>query len=61
MKKIKCVKCGCVINTDVGYYAAFDGGFCRKCWSKQSERFKSEQLVKALEKRFKGNINNNLF
>lgn len=50
-----------MINTDAGYYAAFDGGFCRKCWSKQSERFKSEQLVKALEKRLKGNINNNLF
>lgn len=61
MKKIKCVKCGCVINTDAGYYAAFDGGFCRKCWIKQSDKFKSEQLVKALEKRFKGNINNNLF
>lgn len=61
MNEIKCVKCGCMINTNAGYYAAFDGSFCIECWSKQSERFKSEQLIKALSKRFKGNINNNLF
>lgn len=61
MKKIKCVKCGCVINTDSGYYAAFDGSFCRECFIKQSDRFKNEQLIKALAKRFKRNINNNLF
>ena len=53
MKKIRCVKCGCVINTNAGYYTAFDGGFCRECWSKQSERFKREQLIKALAKRLK--------
>jgi hypothetical protein len=57
MNEIKCVKCGCVINTNAGYYAAFDGGFCRECWSKQSDRFKSEQLIKALAERFKCNIN----
>lgn len=27
----------------------------------KGDKFKSEQFVKALEKRFKGNINNNLF
>ena len=57
MNEIKCVKCGCMININAGYYAAFDGSFCRECWSKQSEMFKSEQLIKALSKRFKCNIN----
>jgi hypothetical protein len=54
---MKEIKCGCVINTNAGYYAAFDGSFCRECWSKQSDKFKSEQLIKALSKRFKCNIN----
>lgn len=61
MNKIKCVKCGCVINTNAVYYSSFNGSFCRECLIKQSDKFKSERLVKALEKRFKGNINNNLF
>lgn len=61
MNEIKCVKCGCVINTNAGYYASFNGSFCREYFIKQQDKFKSEQLVKALEKRFKGNINNNLF
>ena len=30
---------GWEINTNAGYYAAFDGSFCRECWSKQSDKF----------------------
>lgn len=57
MNEIRCFKCGRVINTGSWYYVSFYGSFCKKCWSKQSESFKSEKLTKALLKRFKCNIN----